>query len=138
MPTDYALEVRKSAVTHLKGYAPLTARVSAGSIWGEEVPSDQAWPFIRYGLPVTLPFEATGWDGSEHDLTWHAFANGPFTDAVDQIAALVVEAMETWSAPSGTGIVAAEWRGTTILRDSGPDEQSKYHAVIRFDVAVAA
>lgn len=138
MPTDYSLEVRKSIVVHLKAFGPLVALVAAASIHGEEAPADPDWPFIRYGLSDDAAFEALGWDGSEHAVTIHAFSNGPYTDAVKRITKQVIEAMKTWQAPTGTGIVAAEWEGTTMLRDSGPNEASKYHAVIRFAVAVAA
>lgn len=139
MPTDYGTDVRRSIVTHLQGFAPLTSRVAAASIFGEWAGSDPEWPFIRYGLQENLPFEATGWDGSEHEVTIHAFANGdPGTSSIGAIAAQVVEAMKTWEAPIGLGIVTAEWAGTNVLRDSPAPEESKYHAVIRFAVAVAA
>lgn len=137
MPTDYSLEVRQSIVAHLAGYAPLTSLVSAARIYGEEPPTDPVWPFIRYGLDLNGPFEATGWDGSKHDVTIHAFARGPYADAGQKIAKQVVEAMKTWSGPSGTGIVTAEWQDTIPLRDSPPEEKSRYHFVIRFAVAVA-
>ena len=137
MPNDYSLEVRRSIIAHLQGFGALTSLVAAASIHGEEVPANPDWPFMRYGLSDDDAFEATGWDGSEHAVTLHAFSNGPYTDAVKRIAKQVVKAMETWSAPAGTGIVAAEWRGTTTIRDSGPTEQSKYHSIIRFEIAVA-
>lgn len=137
MPTDYSLEVRRSVVACLQGYAPLTGLVSANRIFGEYA-KNPTWPFIRYGLPITEGFEATGWDGSEHDVTIHVFFNGPTTDQVDGAAKQVVEAMKGWQSPVGTGIVTAEWAGTQVLRDSPEDQAAKYHAVIRFAIAVAA
>lgn len=137
MPTDYSLEVRQSIVARLKAFAALTSLVSANSIYGEETAADPKWPFIRYGLSDAAPFEATGWDGSEHDVAIHAFANGPYTDAIEAIARQVVEAMKAWQAPAGTGIVSAEWIGKTVIRDSPPEQKAKYHAIIRFTIAVA-
>lgn len=137
MPTDLSLDVRRSIVAHLKSYAPLTGIVSAARIYGEESPANTEWPFIRYGLPIVDEFEATGWDGSEQEVTIHAFVNGPATDNVSRAARQVVEAMKSW-APVGLGVAAGEWLGTTILRDSPEAEGSKYHAVIRFNVAVTA
>lgn len=136
MPTDYSLEVRRSIVTHLKGFGALTAKVSAARIYPEEAPANPQFPFIRYGLPLVDPFEATGWDGSEQEVTIHAFANGPGTDAAYGIATQVIEAMKVWPGVPGTGIVAGEWLGTVMLREPA-EEQSKYHAAIRFAVAVA-
>lgn len=137
MPTDLSLDVRRSIVAHLKNYAPLTMIVSAARIYGEEAPANTEWPFIRYGLPLVGQFEATGWDGSEQEVTIHAFANGPGTDSISRAAKQVVEAMKGWT-PAGLGVAAGEWLGTTLLRDSPEAEASKYHAVIRFNVAVTA
>jgi hypothetical protein len=138
MPTDYSLEVRRSIVTHLKAFAPLTGLVSVASIYPEETPAEPRWPFIRYGVPLVGQFEATGWDGSEQEVTLHAFANGPGMDLASRIAKQVTEAMKSWTPPAGTGIAAAEWVDTQFLRDGPPEEASKYHAVIRFNVAVTA
>jgi hypothetical protein len=139
MPTDYGLEVRQSIITHLQGYVPLTALVSASRIFGEYAGATPTWPFIRYGLPDDAPFEATGWDGSEHAVTIHAFVNGdPGGDQVRRVAKQVVAAMQTWTGPTGLGIVTAEWERTNVLRDSPQQEENKYHAAILFAVAVAA
>lgn len=137
MPTDYSLDVRKSIVANLKAFAPLTARISAARIYGEEAPADPQWPFIRYGLSDAAAFEATGWDGSEHDVAIHAFVNGPYTDNIEKAVTQIVEAMKGWQAPSGLGIVTAEWIGKAVIRDNPGEEQSKYHAIIRFAIAVA-
>lgn len=122
-------------MAHLKTFAPLTSLVSAVRIYPEEAPANPTWPFIRYGLPIASEFEATGWDGHEQEVTIHAFANGPGSDNLARIAKQVVEAMKSW-VPDGLGIAAAEWTATDTLRDSPEAEQSKYHAVIRFNVAV--
>lgn len=138
MATDYSLEVRRSVVAHLKSFGPLTALVSAARIYGEKQPVDAAWPFVRYGLSEAAPFDATGWDGSEHDVAIHAFANGPYTDAIEGISKQIIEAMKVWPGVPGTGIVSAEWIGPkTIVRDSPPEQEAKYHSIIRFAIAVA-
>lgn len=137
MPTDLSLEVRRAVVSHLKGWPALTALVSASRIYGEQPDADPTWPFIRYGYAIVAPYEAQGWDGSEQAVTIHAFANGPYTDAVHRIAKAIVEAMTALDAPANTGIVACEWTGTVVITD-GPDPSSnKYHAIINFDVTVA-
>lgn len=139
MPIDYGLQVRQSIVTHLQGFAPLTALVAAASIYGEYAGATPAWPFIRYGLPDDGPFEATGWDGSEHAVAIHAFANGdPGGNSIRNISKQVVAALATWQGPTGLGIVQGEWDRTIVLRDSPAQEENKYHAVITFNVAVAA
>lgn len=137
MPTDNTLAVRQAVVAHLKAAPSLTALISASRIYGEQPPADPDWPFIRYGLAVTLPYEAQGWSGSEHAIDIHAFANGPYTDAVLAIAKQVQRAMDTLAAPGDTGIVALEWTGMNVVRDSPPTQAAKYHAIINFTVTVA-
>lgn len=134
MPTDYSLEVRKQVVAHLKGYAPLTDLVSAGRIYGEQPPADPDWPFIRYGLGIAGPYEATGpLEGSTHRVTLHAFSHGPYTDAIHAIARQVVAAMYTFQPVQS--LLDMQWAGTQILRDT--DEANAYHAVIEFDLVVS-
>ena len=135
MPRDYSLELRQRTVATLKAYAPLTALVSAGSIYGEQPPAAPAWPFIRYGLAIAGAWEATGQlDGSTHRVTLHAFSHGPYTDAVQRIAAEVVAAMDTLTM-ADESVIDLQWVGTQVLRDT--DEADAYHAVIEFDVTVS-
>lgn len=130
MPTDNTLAVRKAVVRHLKNDADLTALVSSASIYGEEPPSELKWPFIRLGFIITSPFEAQGWDGSEHRLTIHAFCHGPFTDATIRVNAAIVDAMKSFQVPE-LGIVDLQWRGSEIVRDT--DEASAFHGINQFD-----
>lgn len=135
MPTDYSLTLRKRVVATLSGYEPLTALVSATSIYGEQPKATPRWPFIRYGLGIAAPWEATGQlDGSTHRVTLHAFSHGPFTDAIHGISAQVVDAMGTLTL-ADESLIDMQWIGTQILRDT--DEADAYHAVIEFDVTVS-
>lgn len=135
--TDYTLQVRKAVVSHLKGFAPLTALVAASRIYGEQPEVNPVWPFIRYDS-TTLAYEATCWSGSQHLVNVHVFANGPYTDAVLNAAAQVVQAMATWTPPMGTGVVDCEWVGNIgPLRDSPESESAKYHVAVQFNLTVA-
>lgn len=138
MPTDFTLPVRQSVVAHLKADAAVTALVSASRIYGEESPIQPEYPFIRYGLPFSAPYEATCWDGSTHRVTIHVFARGPFTDAAARIAKAVVASIDTLDL-GALSLVDSEWVGNTWFRDT--DETSLYHVVCEFDltaVSVAA
>lgn len=134
MPRDYSLELRQRTVATLKAYAPLTALVSAGSIYGEQTPAGVQWPFIRYGLSIAGAWEATGQlDGSTHRVTLHAFSHGPYTVAIYRIAAEAVAAMDTLTMTES--VIDLQWVGTQVLRDT--DEADDYHAVIEIDVTVS-
>jgi hypothetical protein len=134
MPTDYSLELRKQVVAHLIATPALTALVSASRIYGEQPPADPVWPFIRYGLAVSGPYEATGpLSGSAHRVTIHAFAHGPYTDAVLNIAKQIVAAMYTFQPVQS--LIDMQWVGTQVFRDT--DEADGYHAAVEFDVVVS-
>jgi len=129
---DWSLEVRRAFVANLRGAAGVTALVSAGYIFGEfvvaDIPADQ--PFIRMGYSAGDQFEATGWDGSEHDFTVHVFAPGPSTDAVLTIANAVIAAAENMTVGGIDGF-SADWVRTITL----PDEVAeRLHAVVTFSV----
>lgn len=119
---DFTLPVRQAIVARLK--AQMTT-LPADSIYGEYVPANPAWPFIRYSSS-TLPWEATCYDGSQVSASVHVFTSGPSTDEALRIAAEVVSVLE--GLPAGE----AQWTGNIgPLTDEGPD---KWHVVVNFRV----
>lgn len=133
MANDFSLELRRQVVTWLKGYAPLTALVSADHIHGEQPKAEPVWPFIRVGLPESEPYEAQGLDGSSHRFTLHTFSKGPFTDSILLINKQVLNAMDALELDQY--VVEREHRGTNTIRDT--DEAGAYHSIIRFDITIA-
>jgi len=134
MPQDYSLELRKQVVAHLRAWPTLTALVSASRIYGEQPPADPTWPFIRYGLAVSGPYEATGpLEGSTHRVTLHAFVHGPYTDDCHRVATEIVAAMQGLTLMQS--LIDMQWVGTQVFRDT--DEADGYHAAVDFDVVVS-
>jgi hypothetical protein len=137
MPTNNTLAVRKAVVAYLKAYAPLTALIAADHIHGERAKATPPWPFILLSPVDAEPFEAQGWDGSEHRISIHAYVHGTsgFTDEVIKANAAIVEAMSGVSA-AGLGTVDLQWVSSGYFRDT--DEQNGWHGVNLFDWTVAA
>lgn len=136
MPTDLFLPLRRQVVSHLKGYAPLTALVSASRIYGER-PKDAEpeWPFIRLGLAETEGWDASGLSGSSHPFVIHAFAHGTggkFTDDIQNISREIVAAMNALE--TDEYLVECEFRSATTLPEQ---DEGKFHAVVRFDITIA-
>ncbi len=132
MANDLSLDLRKAVLAHLRGDAGVLALVAANRIFGE-VPDPSltlSGSFIRLGYQDAASFEATGWDGSETDLSVHAFAAGPSTDGTSAISQAVIAAMETF-APAGIDGVWSHWLRTIYLADEVPDRQ---HAIIIFKI----
>lgn len=119
MAIDYTLEVRRAVVGHL------TANMTGVDVYGEFVPANPSWPFIRYSSN-TLPWEATCYEGSQVNVDVHVFASGESTDQAATIAAEVLQVMRTLVAGE------VEWLGNIgPLRDEGPD---KWHIVVQFRI----
>lgn len=134
MPADLSLDIRKAIVAHLRADTSVTNLVPAERIYGEQpAVSVPDWPFIRFGMPIAAPWEATCYDGSQNRVTLHVFAEGPGTDAVARIAASVVASMGNWE-PALFEDAGGGWVGTQILEDEEPE---KLHAVVQFDVIAA-
>jgi hypothetical protein len=135
MPTDLSLDIRKAVVAHMRADAALISLVPSNRIYGEQptaaVPD---WPFIRYGYPIAVPWEATCYDGSQNRATIHVFADGPGTDSVARIAKAVVASMANFQ-PALFEDVGSGWLGTNILPDG--EEPDKLHAVVEFEIIAA-
>jgi len=124
---DHSLAMRRAVVQHL-----LQGSVSGmvgGRIYGEEAPENSELPFIRYGLPVTTPYESSCGRGSQHSIVVHVFAQGPYTDLVASIASAVVSSLDDSSLPvDPLRLLGISWTGTRIIRDTA--EMSSYHAIV--------
>jgi len=131
MPSDHALAMRQAIVKALRAAPNLTAVIPSGRIYGEESPANPEFPFIRYGLPVTNPYEASCGNGSEHAITLHTFSYGPGTDSINVINALVVDALKDAAlSVDPLKLISFDWTGSQVLRDT--PEASNYHGVLRF------
>lgn len=126
---DLSLPVRQGVVAHLKTKQLLTSKVAASSIYGEQPKGEPKWPFIRIGFQAPAPWMATGLSGTASTFSIDAFSKGPFTDAIYEIAAAVVDAMKDFKL-AGYDLRDLQWTGTNYLRDT--DEAGAYHAVIGY------
>lgn len=139
MPVDLSRPLKAAVITHLASDAGVTALVPAVRIYDMTPPAKAKWPFIRYGSPISSPFEASCWDGASVRVTLHAFAETTNVyageDRALDIAAAIVKAMDSFE-PAGLGVIECEWIGTQCVRDS--DEADQWHAWAEFRVTVEA
>lgn len=137
MPIDFSRPLKAAIVDHLASDAGVTALVLATHIYAMTPPANPAWPFIRYGSPITSAYEATCWDGSTTRVTLHAFAETTSAyageDRALDIAAAIVEAMKAF-APADFGIIENEYLQTNCVRDE--PEADRWHAWCEFNVTV--
>lgn len=123
---DHWLTVRKAWVAHLIANSAAIG-VAPEKIWGESPPANIKWPFIRLGFSDSQPWIATGLSGSELIITTHAFSKTSDTGEISNIAAAIVDCIETFTIPT-LDLVDRQWTGTTTIRDG--DEASAFHSII--------
>lgn len=137
MAIDLSRPLKAAIIDHLAASPSVIALVPATRIYAMSPPAKPKWPFIRYGSPISSPFEATCWDGSSTRVTLHAFAETTGTyageDRALDIAAAIIEAMKTFR-PSDMGIIENEWIGTQCVRDSA--EADQWHSWCEFRLTV--
>ena len=129
MPIDHSEEIKTAIIAALK------ADGAVAEIVGQRVydrpPAEPPWPFIRYGAPILGPYEASGWDGSDHDITIHTFAEGPDTKSVNALNKAVVAALDGFSntdIADGPTAIDVQWVSTQVIRDGIED----HHGILRF------
>lgn len=92
--------VRRAVLARLKGGAVLTDLIPAARIYGQTVPATPAWPFVKTGVPQSLPIRATCLVGAVVTMPIDAFAGprkqGAVTlETAEDHAGRIGEAIET-------------------------------------------
>lgn len=131
---DHANELRRAIIAKLK--ADLTVAGIVGTRVKDAVEQNPTWPFIRYGLPVSRPYGTSCGDGSEHDVTLHAFARGPGTDSITALTRAIVACLDDADL-TVTGVAknyGVDWIDTRVMPDG--DEPNDHHGVIRFSATL--
>ena len=75
MAKDHSLPLRRALVTALRGNSGVTALVGT-RITGPKVDTNIAWPFIRVGVIIATPYDASRLSGMNADFAIHAFDRG--------------------------------------------------------------
>lgn len=133
MPQDHSLWLRQAAVTALAAASGIQAIVGT-RVYGERAPSTPTWPFIRVGLIIALPYEATCLDGMDAGFAVNSFSRQEDAGEMYQLRELVVATLEG-AALSGSGkhVVRLDWTDSNNL--GGP---RNWHDVTQFQAVTAA
>lgn len=141
MARSRALPIRRAMLARMKASAPLTAIVPGASIFGQTVPADKTWPFVKTGAPsATGAVRGTCMNGAEGIVAIHGFSNGrrqgkklieTAEDHAGRIGDAIAEALDGTRLPlDGGGAVKLTWTGDQLLQD--PEEASAFHTVQNF------
>ena len=86
---DLQREVRRAALSILKGDSELTAIVPVSRIYSQSVPALLTWPFIKFGPPQGLPIRAACTNGEVVSFSVHAFAKRIATETAEDYASRI-------------------------------------------------
>lgn len=153
MARDSTLYVRQAVVALLKTTPEMVALVPADSIYPPQRPANPVWPFVGYGQPITVPFTASGLDGSSTAVAIHGYAEttgeGDATvPGEDMCAAIMRVVVATLGGEEGAEIDLADtdcpypatayitWTGTQIIQDGG--DAGAFHGIATFDISVSS
>lgn len=117
------------------GLQPLGTR-----LYGEAVPPNPTWPFLRYGVPILTPADMSGATGARHRITLHVFAKGPSMDACNAYSGAVVRSLDGEDLPLAglpNGRQATAYELYLAGHQVVPDGAKDWHGILEFDVAVA-
>lgn len=106
---------RRAILARLKAHAGLTALVPPSSIFGQTVPADRAWPFIKLGPPQTLPITAACLNGGAVAIPADGFAKNLMSGQ------RIIETAEDHAGRIGGEFEAAlHLKGETVTVDGAP------------------
>lgn len=131
---DVAL--RQAIITRLKGDTGIAAIV--GDRIYEEPPANPVWPFIRYGVDISIAFRGDGIRGEDKTVTIHAFVNGPGQNVASSLARLIRLSLDEvdFELDSAGGVLLLQWEQAQILTADSANA-SAYHAVVEFRAVIA-
>lgn len=106
---------RRVVVARMKAHPGLTGLVPASSIFGQTVPASPAWPFVKTGVPQTVPIKAACLNGGEITIPIDGFAKPRFSGA------MMAETAEDHAGRIGAEIEAAlDLKGETVTVGGKP------------------
>lgn len=120
MATDHSLEARRGLVTALRANADLLSAVGQ-RIYGEKVPANPAYPFIRVGLVIPRGFEASGISGMQAVVNIDCVSDHVDASEAYTLSASVVDILDQATPPLGgdASILMLDWTGTTPRTENG-------------------
>jgi len=133
--TDLTLAIREAVVARMRATPALTALVPAASIYGERVPDNRSFPFIRTGEQTVTSFPLGCADDGAYDITIHGFATAPSSDDAMKIGAAINDAFAGANAVLvlATAKVVMVWGASGIIRD--PEEPDTWHCYVDYSIA---
>ncbi len=144
---EHLLPLRRAVLAALKADAGVLALVASPSIYPDQPRGEPTWPFVRYGVGVTLPREAACLSGSDISFDVHGFTKDR-TNSAGQI----IESAEDHGMRVGAAIKRALHRrklslpeiGAVTIRSTSGRVQvdgatpGAYHAIVSFRAKVTA
>jgi hypothetical protein len=145
MPSpDLTTELRRACLITMKANADLLAIVPKASIHGG-VATAPTWPFVKWGVPSSLPLEAACMTGEDVRVAIHGFArarkSGNATvetgeDHAGRLAGAIKRALNKNRLALPSGYATLRWIGGQRMIDG--NEADDWHVICEFRARVIA
>jgi hypothetical protein len=130
---DKTLAIREAMVVKMKASLELTGLIPIASIYGERVPDNRTYPFIRTGDASKVAFPlGCGEDGTAYSMTVHGFILGSDSENGTLVGSAIRDVFDSGALFHADGKLAIVWRSGGLNRD--PDEPDVWHAYEDFTV----
>lgn len=133
---DLTPQIKDAVVLSLSNHPRLNQYVPTSNIFAMQVPANQAYPYIRFGTPISTPYQSSCWTGTACRITLDAFAEGgpdlePGETLALQVTSLIVEAMNELVV-QGFGLIDNSYLGArTLMVDQ---EADRWRSIVEFNV----
>lgn len=119
MAKDHSLSARKGIVARLRGVSEITSIVGI-RIYGEKVPANPVYPFIRVGLMIPTPYSPSCVDGMDADFNIDCNSTQADAGEAYALSAAVVDALHTksFALADDAHVASLRWRGTTPRQEN--------------------
>lgn len=132
-------QARREALSKLKSNAELVALVPAARIYGQAVPANTPWPFIRFGPTSGTLFTASCTRGEQLSFPVHGFAKARVAgsaivetaeDHACRIGAALVNALHNRLFDDGTVNIAYRISDQSLDQDTGEADAFHFFATV--------
>lgn len=135
MGIDHSLPLRRAVVAALAA-DPAVAAIVEARVYGPAVPSNPKWPYVRCGLVIAAPWEATKLNGMQATFAVSGFAKSADESAAAILGAAIQKALDGNDLDmDGSHCVSLDWTQSQVVRDTA--EADAYHAIVQFEATTS-
>ena len=133
MSRNHSRVLREGIVSYLRAQDEVQTLVGdPARVYGEAVPPTLTFPFVKYGVPLSVPADFECVSGGRINFALHAFSKTVDTNEVTDIGDELIRQLDENMLPLTDGVFLLElaWTLGHVIKDQ--DETAAWHNVLQF------